>query len=125
MSWVEQTVNEIADHGAIVRVTVIRADGSTPRESGAAMLVGAGHIRDTIGGGALELEAIAHARDLLAGAAASSPSPRSLSERGEGRRQTPTPAQVAAPHPGPLPIAKSDGERGRLADALCQNLLTK
>jgi xanthine dehydrogenase accessory factor len=66
MSWVERTVKEIAEHGAVVRVTVIRADGSTPRESGAAMLVGAEHIRDTIGGGALELEAIAHARGLLA-----------------------------------------------------------
>ena len=66
MSWVERAVKEITEHGAVVRVTVIRADGSTPRESGAAMLVGAEHIRDTIGGGALELEAIAHARGLLA-----------------------------------------------------------
>src|SRR5712691_6344321 len=66
MSWAERAVREIAEHGAVVRVTVIRADGSTPREAGAAMLVGDGHITDTIGGGALELEAIAHARGLLA-----------------------------------------------------------
>jgi xanthine dehydrogenase accessory factor len=103
MSWVERAVREITEHGAVVRVTVIRADGSTPRESGAAMLVGAGHIRDTIGGGALELEAIAHARALLARVAASSPSPRlSRGEsRGAGRLQAPE--QAAAPHPNPLP----------------------
>ena len=73
MSWIADIAREIAEHGAIVRVTVIRADGSTPRETGAAMLVGAGHIRDTIGGGALELEAIAHARGLIANAAATPP----------------------------------------------------
>jgi xanthine dehydrogenase accessory factor len=66
MSWIASIANEIAEQGAIVRVTVIRADGSTPRETGAAILVGARDIRDTIGGGALELEAIAHARGLLA-----------------------------------------------------------
>jgi xanthine dehydrogenase accessory factor len=66
MSWVASIAHAIAEHGALVRVTLIRADGSTPREAGAAMLVGARHIVDTIGGGALELEAIAHARSLLA-----------------------------------------------------------
>jgi xanthine dehydrogenase accessory factor len=66
MSWVASIAHAIAEHGALVRVTLIRADGSTPRETGAAMLVGARHIVDTIGGGALELEAIAHARGLLA-----------------------------------------------------------
>jgi XdhC and CoxI family len=73
MSWIADIARETAEHGAVVRVTVIRADGSTPREAGAAMLVGAGHIVDTIGGGALELEAIAHARHLLANAAVSPP----------------------------------------------------
>jgi len=68
MSWLAGIAEGIAKHGALVRVTLIRADGSTPRETGAAMLVGAGHIVDTIGGGALELEAIGHARGLLAAA---------------------------------------------------------
>ncbi len=77
MSWVASIAREIAEHGAVVRVTVICADGSTPRETGAAMQVSAGDVRDTIGGGALELEAIAHARGLLA-----SPSPRF--SRGKG-----------------------------------------
>ena len=48
--------------GAVVRVTVISAEGSTPREVGAAMLVGLDGIEDTIGGGALENQAIAYAR---------------------------------------------------------------
>jgi xanthine dehydrogenase accessory factor len=65
MSWIANIVSELSRHGAVVRATVIRAQGSTPRETGAAMLVGGGHIVDTIGGGALELEAIAHARGLL------------------------------------------------------------
>jgi xanthine dehydrogenase accessory factor len=55
VSWIGNIVRELARHGAIVRVTVIRADGSTPRETGAAMLVGVAHIVDTIGGGAFEL----------------------------------------------------------------------
>jgi xanthine dehydrogenase accessory factor len=120
MSWIASTAEEIAEHGAVVRVTVIRADGSTPRETGAAMLVGAGHIVDTIGGGALELEAIAHARGLIA----SSPSPRAsptpqptVQARGEGwgegRRQTPTAEQAAATHPDPLPV--KNGEREKAA----------
>jgi xanthine dehydrogenase accessory factor len=67
--WVANITRGIAEHGAVVRVTVIRADGSTPRETGATMQVSASDVRDTIGGGALELEAIAHARGLLAGLA--------------------------------------------------------
>jgi len=65
VSWIASIVREFATHGAIVRVTVIRAAGSTPRETGAAMLVGRAHSVDTIGGGTLELAAIAHARGLL------------------------------------------------------------
>ena len=50
---------------ALVRVE--RARGSTPREEGVAMLVTADAIAGTIGGGQLELDAIARARALLAG----------------------------------------------------------
>lgn len=50
----------------IVRVIVAATKGSTPREVGAQMLVGLqGLVAGTIGGGALEFEAIAQARDLL------------------------------------------------------------
>lgn len=65
MSWLAETADEIARHGAVVRVTVVRADGSTPREVGAAMYVRTDAARGTIGGGALELAAISHARVLL------------------------------------------------------------
>jgi xanthine dehydrogenase accessory factor len=73
VNWPGRALREIARHGAVVRVTVIRAEGSTPREIGAAMLVGPAGIEDTIGGGALEFEAIAHARGLLATAGDASP----------------------------------------------------
>jgi xanthine dehydrogenase accessory factor len=49
-----------------IRVTITEARGSTPREAGTAMLVFADHIEGTIGGGALEWEAMAHARAMLA-----------------------------------------------------------
>ena len=49
-----------------VRITVIRVSGSTPREAGAAMLVWPDAIRGTIGGGALEWQAMAEARAMLA-----------------------------------------------------------
>ncbi|MBB3950675.1 xanthine dehydrogenase accessory protein XdhC [Aureimonas jatrophae] len=47
-------------------VEVERARGSTPREEGAAMLVTATSVEGTVGGGALEMEAIIEARRLLA-----------------------------------------------------------
>jgi xanthine dehydrogenase accessory factor/xanthine dehydrogenase large subunit len=46
-------------------VTVTDAKGSTPREAGALMLVTAGEIRGSIGGGQLELRIIAQAREFL------------------------------------------------------------
>lgn len=53
-----------------VRVTLIEANGSTPRAAGAAMLVFATEQLGTIGGGALEFDAARHARRLLDAAAA-------------------------------------------------------
>ena len=50
-----------------VLVTVADARGSTPRESGAAMVVTPDGIAGTIGGGHLEYEAIRLAREALAG----------------------------------------------------------
>jgi xanthine dehydrogenase accessory factor len=69
MGWPSRIAQEIGRHGAVVRVTVARAEGSTPREAGAAMLVSRDAIEDTIGGGALEHQAIAHARAMLGRAA--------------------------------------------------------
>jgi xanthine dehydrogenase accessory factor len=52
--------------GPAVLVTVAVVEGSGPREPGAKMLVGAGRVFDTIGGGHLELRAIEIARAMLA-----------------------------------------------------------
>ncbi len=50
-----------------VLIAVTQAQGSVPREAGTRMLVTASHAIGTIGGGHLELKAIAFARALLAG----------------------------------------------------------
>ncbi|MGP3699056.1 xanthine dehydrogenase accessory protein XdhC [Rhodobacter sp. NSM] len=55
----------VACHGPVARAVVAAVEGSAPREAGAAMLVWATGTEGTIGGGALEWEAIARARALL------------------------------------------------------------
>jgi len=55
-----------AEGRAAVVVTVGSTRGSVPRESGTRMLVSAGEVIGTIGGGHLELQAVADARRLLA-----------------------------------------------------------
>jgi xanthine dehydrogenase accessory factor len=55
----------VAAHGPLCRVVVARVRGSAPREAGAAMLVWADGFSGTIGGGALEWEALADARRRL------------------------------------------------------------
>jgi xanthine dehydrogenase accessory factor len=53
-------------HGRVARVVVAAVEGSAPREVGAAMLVWDGGQSGTIGGGALEWQAVLRARALLA-----------------------------------------------------------
>jgi xanthine dehydrogenase accessory factor len=53
----------------VVRIVVAEVRGSTPREPGAFMLVGRDGVDGSIGGGQLEWEAIAGARELLEDAA--------------------------------------------------------
>lgn len=55
----------VAAQGRVARVVVAAVDGSGPREVGAAMLVWAGGMSGTIGGGALEWAAIRVAREML------------------------------------------------------------
>ena len=50
----------------MIRVRVISARGSTPREAGAEMFVGPTRVEGTIGGGQLEYMAIDRARQMLA-----------------------------------------------------------
>ncbi len=52
--------------GPFVRVLVVETRGSAPREAGAEMIVRQGALEGTIGGGALEWQALDHARALLA-----------------------------------------------------------
>lgn len=56
----------LAAHGRVARVVIAAHEGSSPREVGAAMLVWGDGQAGTIGGGALEYEAAAKARLLLA-----------------------------------------------------------
>lgn len=52
-------------HSAVVKIQVVAVKGSTPREAGAFMLVSRDAAFGTIGGGALELDAIIQARSML------------------------------------------------------------
>ncbi|MCX7889290.1 MAG: xanthine dehydrogenase accessory protein XdhC [Rhodobacteraceae bacterium] len=62
----EALARDIAAAGQVVRVVLAGHEGSAPREAGAAMHVWAGGQSGTIGGGALEWEAAARARAMLA-----------------------------------------------------------
>jgi xanthine dehydrogenase accessory factor len=61
-----------AEHRPAVVVEVVATRGSVPREAGTRMLVSPHEVLGTIGGGHLELQAIARAREMLAGSAAAS-----------------------------------------------------
>ncbi len=60
----------VAAQGRVARVVMAHVAGSSPREVGAAMLVWQGGQSGTIGGGALEWQAAAAARGMLAGGGA-------------------------------------------------------
>ncbi|MDQ2962169.1 MAG: XdhC family protein, partial [Pseudomonadota bacterium] len=65
--WVDELQRLRRDGIPAVLVTVASIKGSAPREPGAKMIVTAGAAHGTIGGGHLEHQAIAIARDLIAG----------------------------------------------------------
>jgi xanthine dehydrogenase accessory factor len=67
-SWLQTIADQVALCGAAVRVSIMRADGSAPREAGASMIVTERGTAGTIGGGALELDALSKARSLLSNA---------------------------------------------------------
>ena len=66
MSFPLQDMLAVAANGPVARVVVADTRGSVPREKGAAMIVSSDAVIGTIGGGALEYEAIATARQALA-----------------------------------------------------------
>jgi xanthine dehydrogenase accessory factor len=70
MNWLAAALDCVAAGQPAVLVTVAEARGSTPRESGAKMLVREHDIIGSVGGGQLELLAIDAARKLIADKAA-------------------------------------------------------
>jgi xanthine dehydrogenase accessory factor len=64
--WIAQARAAVQAGERLAMVTVVGAQGSTPRETGARMLVWPDHFTGTIGGGSLERQALDQARKLLA-----------------------------------------------------------
>lgn len=56
----------ITESGPVIRIVIADHQGSSPRETGTSMIVTKHTEHGTIGGGALEYQAIATARDMLA-----------------------------------------------------------
>jgi xanthine dehydrogenase accessory factor len=71
--WVAALADLAGAGRPAVLVTVVRAEGSTPREAGAKMVVAEEGFRGSIGGGHLELKALEIARELLAAGGAGAP----------------------------------------------------
>jgi len=65
INWAAEALSEIDRGEPVALVTVIAAEGSTPREAGARMLVGSRRLVGTIGGGNLEHQAMRQARAML------------------------------------------------------------
>lgn len=63
--WLAHLLAKLEAGQPQVLITVVRALGSVPRDPGARMWVGPDSTVDTIGGGHLEWQAIARARDML------------------------------------------------------------
>jgi len=64
--WIAQALAAVTRGEALAMATVVGAQGSTPREIGARMLVWPDRFTGTIGGGSLERQALDQARRLLA-----------------------------------------------------------
>lgn len=65
MNWIEAAAECNRNDRSFVLVTIIKTEGSTPRDSNAKMLITPDSGYDTIGGGQLEFHAIETARQLL------------------------------------------------------------
>src|ERR1700741_5071879 len=63
--WITQALAAARRGEALAMVTVVGAQGSTPRELGARMLVWPDRFTGTIGGGSLERQGLDQARRLL------------------------------------------------------------
>jgi xanthine dehydrogenase accessory factor len=65
MTFPLDQMRQLAESGPVVRVVVAETKGSVPREVGASMIVTSDDVIGTIGGGALEFDAIKQARGLV------------------------------------------------------------
>lgn len=65
MNWLDALSQCAAQNLSCALITVIESEGSVPRVLGTRMVVTEKECNDTLGGGALEHEAIEHARDIL------------------------------------------------------------
>ena len=63
--WLQRLCELIDLDRMVIRVSIIKSEGSTPREVGSFMTVSENSFFGTIGGGALEFEALRKARELL------------------------------------------------------------
>jgi xanthine dehydrogenase accessory factor len=72
VEWIERAIELIGEGESFTVITICAAEGSAPREAGAKMIVTRHKQWGTIGGGALEFEAAAHARALLSEEASTS-----------------------------------------------------
>jgi xanthine dehydrogenase accessory factor len=64
--WIGEALEAVRRGERLAMVTVVGAQGSTPRETGARMLVWSDRFTGTIGGGSLERQALDQGRRLLA-----------------------------------------------------------
>lgn len=64
--WIAQALDAVRRGETLTMVSIVGAQGSTPRELGARMLVWPDRFTGTIGGGALERQGLQQARRLLA-----------------------------------------------------------
>ena len=78
-------IEAVEREGRAAVVMVAEAQGSVPREAGAAMLVTALRTTGTIGGGTVEHRALAHARTMLSGAVGADTAPLPNPPPGGGR----------------------------------------
>lgn len=66
MNWLDAAARLTRENAGFVLVTVLETQGSAPRDAAAKMVVDATRTYDSIGGGRLEFDATAMARELLA-----------------------------------------------------------
>ncbi len=81
MDWLAALCHCRRDNSACVVVMVVHVTGSAPRTVGTRMVVTNEKVYGTIGGGALELEGIAHARALMDCSSSSAPLGEPVSTR--------------------------------------------